>query len=132
MLSACSSGDDGTDSGGSNGGGNNGGGSNNVSIDVSLIPNIGDQTTRNGVLFIRIASGNTASSFVATESLCPHQGGQLVFKSGENLIECQLHFAQYELDGDTIQGPQGTTGNTRDLRLYATSVSGSTLTATTS
>ncbi len=132
MMSSCSSGDDGMeDTGGTgNGNGSGGGSSNTVNLNIADIPSVGDQKRVSSVLFIRIATGNSASSFVATEAVCPHQGGQLVFQSDENIIECQLHFAQYELDGDTVQGPQNSSGNTRDLKIYATTLSGSTLTAT--
>ncbi|EAQ51415.1 QcrA and Rieske domain-containing protein [Leeuwenhoekiella blandensis] len=136
MMSSCSSGDDagmetmgGSQSGS---GGNSGSSGTMVNLEISELPNVGDQKRVSNVLFIRIATGNDVSSFVATEAVCPHQGGQLVFQSEENVIECQLHFAQYEVDGDTVQGPQNSAGSTRDLRIYATSLDGNTLTATVS
>ena len=131
-LSACSSSDD---SGGStpNPPGNGGnGGSSSVTVSLSNLNNVGDQFTSNGVLFFRIGEGNTSSDFVATEALCPHQGGQLVWVEDEGYIECQLHFARYENDGDVIRGPQGVSGSTRTLRVYATSISGGNITATVS
>lgn len=131
VLAACSSDSGGSDSG-NNGGNGGGGGSNQVSISISDIPEIGDQKVQSGVLFIRIGEGSATSDFVATEAMCPHQGGQLVYKENEDIIECQLHFAQYEIDGDTVQGPQNTSGSTRDLKIYTTSISGGTLTATKS
>lgn len=103
-----------------------------VSIDISKIPNLGDQTTQNAVLFIRIGNDNTTASFVATESVCPHQGGVLVWKKDQNLIQCQLHFSEYSTNGSVIQGPQNTSGSTRNLNVYATSISGTTLTANVS
>ncbi|MBT8296433.1 MAG: Rieske (2Fe-2S) protein, partial [Gramella sp.] len=76
--------------------------------------------------------GNTSADFVATEAICPHQGGQLVWVEDEGYIECQLHFARYEDDGDVIRGPQGASGSTRDLKVYTTSISGGNITATVS
>lgn len=128
-LSACSSGDDG---GGTNNPPGNGGGPTTVSVSLSSMPDLGDQTTRNGVLFFRIGEGNTSSDFVATEAVCPHQGGQLVWVEDGGYIECQLHFSRYEDDGDVIRGPQGESGTTRDLNVYATSISGGNITATVS
>ncbi|CAL65073.1 ubiquinol-cytochrome c reductase iron-sulfur subunit [Christiangramia forsetii] len=131
-LTACSSGDD---SGGTttpppgNGGGNS---AETVSVNLSNLTNVGDQITSNGVLFFRIGAGNTPSDFVATEALCPHQGGALVWVEDGGYIECQLHFSRYEEDGDTIRGPQNSAGGTRDLEVYATAISGGNITATIS
>lgn len=135
LLASCSSSDDGMeDMGGNPGSGNNGGSSSGTMVNLAIedIPNVGDQKRVSGVLFIRIATGNSEDSFIATEAVCPHQGGQLVFKGAENIIECQLHFATYELDGDVTQGPQNSAGSTRDLKIYATTLNGTTLTATVS
>ena len=104
---------------------------NTVSGDFnSRIPNVGDQTTLNGVLFFRISAGNTTSSFVATEALCPHQSGQLVWLNNRNKIQCQLHQAEYTTSGTVSQGPQGSSGSTRTLKIYNTSITGNTITAT--
>ncbi len=126
-LSACSSSDDGGVTTNPPG---NGGGPNTVSVSLSSMADVGDQVTSSGVLFFRIGAGNTSADFVATEAICPHQGGQLVWVEDEGYIECQLHFARYENDGDVIRGPQGTSGSTRNLRVYSTNVSGGTITAT--
>lgn len=126
-MSACSSGDDG---GTTSPGGNNG--PDTVSVSLSSLAGVGDQVTKNGVLFFRIGEGNTSADFVATEAVCPHQGGQLVWVDAEGYIECQLHFARYEEDGDVIRGPQGTSGSTRDLKVYSTTISGGNIIATKS
>lgn len=129
-MSACSSGDDGgTTNPPGNGGGN---GEDTVSVSLTSLAEIGDQVTKNGVLFFRIGEGNTSADFVATEAVCPHQGGQLVWVEAEGYIECQLHFARYEEDGDVIRGPQGETGNTRDLEVYSTTISDGNIIATKS
>ncbi|MCM8568682.1 Rieske (2Fe-2S) protein [Gramella jeungdoensis] len=129
MLASCSSGDDG---GGTQPPGNGGNGSSTVSVSLSSLSDVGDQTSKSGVLFFRIAEGNTTSAFVATESVCPHQGGQLVWVENEGYIECQLHFSRYEQDGDTIRGPQNSAGSTRDLKVYSTTISDGNLIATVS
>ncbi len=104
---------------------------NNVSVDfTSSLANIGDQIKLNGVLFFRIAAGNTTSSFVATEALCPHQNGSLVWLNSQNKIQCQLHQAEYTSSGAVTQGPQSSPGGTRTLKIYSTSISGNIITAT--
>lgn len=129
MLASCSSGDDG---GGTPPPGNGGNGSSTVSVSLSSLANVGDQTTKSGVLFFRIGEGNSTSAFVATEAVCPHQGGQLVWEQENGYIECQLHFSRYESDGDTIRGPQNAAGSTRDLKVYPTTISNGNLIATVS
>ncbi|WP_316813932.1 ubiquinol-cytochrome c reductase iron-sulfur subunit [Pedobacter heparinus] len=108
-----------------------GGGGNTATVDLaSQLMAVGDQATANGVLFFRIATGNVPASIVATEASCPHQGGNLVWKQSDNKIQCQLHFSEYSNNGTVLQGPQGTTGNTRTLKIYTTALSGTKLTAT--
>ncbi|WP_028377197.1 ubiquinol-cytochrome c reductase iron-sulfur subunit [Leeuwenhoekiella sp. MAR_2009_132] len=128
LLAACSTGDD----GGSNVPDTNGGtGGNPVDVTVNLsdLATVGAQKTQNGVLFIRISEGETSASFVATESLCPHQGGRLLFQGSANLIECQLHAARFEVDGGIIRGPQNSSGSVRALKIYTTTINGSSITA---
>jgi cytochrome b6-f complex iron-sulfur subunit len=104
---------------------------NTVSIDIpSKLANVGDQTSMNGVLFFRMAAGNTPASFVATEALCPHQSGQLLWLNNQSKIQCQLHQAEYTSSGTVTQGPQNSSGSTRTLKIYATTISGNTITAT--
>jgi Rieske Fe-S protein len=103
-----------------------------VSVALSRMPNVGDQVTSGGVLFFRISVGMTASSFIATESVCPHQGGALVWKASNELIQCQLHFAEYNANGSVIQGPQNSSGSTRMLKVYAKIIEGENLVATVS
>lgn len=108
-----------------------GGSGSTASVDLATqLMAIGDQATANGVLFFRVAAGNVPASFVATESICPHQGGSLVWKQAQSRIQCQLHFSEYSTNGAILQGPQNSTGNTRTLKIYGTAVSGTTLTAT--
>ncbi|WP_316817452.1 ubiquinol-cytochrome c reductase iron-sulfur subunit [Pedobacter nyackensis] len=107
------------------------GGGSTATIDLATqLMTIGDQIIANGVLFFRIAAGNSTASIVATESICPHQGGNLVWKGASSKIQCQLHFSEYSSNGAVIQGPQNTTGTTRTLKVYSTALSGTKLTAT--
>lgn len=113
------------------GGGGGGGGGTTATVDLATqLMAVGDYATANGVLFFRIATGSVPASFVATEAVCPHQGGNLIWKQADNKIQCQLHFSEYSANGTVLQGPQNTTGNTRTLKIYATAISGTKLTAT--
>src|SRR4051812_21876950 len=102
-LSGCGKGGDGpeTQKPPTNPGGN---GSGKPTVDLSTqLLNIGDQVTTGGVLFFRTATGNTTSAIVATESVCPHQGGSLAWKQAISKIQCQLHFSEYTSGGAVTQ-----------------------------
>ncbi len=104
-------------------------GGSSVDLNTRLLA-VGDQFKVGTVLFVRIAAGNAATSFFATEATCPHQGGALQWKTDRNIVQCQLHFAEYRQDGTVIQGPQNSSGATRTLKLFPVTVTGTTLTAT--
>jgi Rieske Fe-S protein len=100
-------------------------------VDISSMANVGSQTTVNGVLFFRVAAGAAASSFVATEALCPHQGGTLTWQQNNNRIQCGTHQATYSAAG-AVTGNPNDGGATRALKIYAVTLTGTTLTATKS
>lgn len=109
-----------------------GGNGNKVSVNLTeRLLTVGSQYVTNSVLFIRIAEGNAASSFVATQAKCPHQGGNLNWRQADNRIQCESHASQYKTDGAVLKQPSdgGTTG---PLKVYAVAVSGNTLSATVS
>jgi len=130
-LSACGSKSD--DPAPGNGGGGGGGAvGTKVNIDLSTqLTTVGSFLATGGVLFIRTAAGNTTSSFVATQAACPHQGGALNWIQASNLIQCSLHASQYSSTGSVLRQPNDG-GSTSALKVYATSITGNTLTATIS
>jgi hypothetical protein len=105
---------------------------NKVTVNMATMPNVGDSTKANGVLFFRMTTGTTAASFVATEAICPHQGGNLNWLQNQSLIQCDLHAAQFSSGGGNTRGPN-TGGSVRALKIYALVVENNTsLTATVS
>lgn len=110
---------------------NGGGSTSSVNLSTSLL-NVGDQVIIGGgnVLVFRISTGNTPNSFVATEAICPHQGGGLSWIPGKQYIMCNIHSSEYDDTGKVLQGPQNSSGTTRALKIYATSITGTTLTVT--
>ena len=106
-----------------------GGTGNTVSAPLSSLSSIGSSTKVGAVLFFRIAAGDMPSSFVATEAICPHQGGGLNWVQNQNRIICNLHAAQYQASGVVISQPQGG-GATRALVIYTTTVTATSVVAT--
>lgn len=109
-------------------GGGLGGGTTGTKVNVDLstqLLSVGSFISSGGVLFVRLATGNTSSSFTATQATCPHQGGTLNWIQASNLIECALHASQYTPAGGIVRQPSDG-GTTAALKVYATSISGTT------
>ncbi|TCD12558.1 Rieske (2Fe-2S) protein [Pedobacter frigidisoli] len=102
-----------------------------ASVDLSTqILTVGASLVVKSILFIRTATGNAASSFSATQAICPHQGGALSFIQASNYIQCSLHAARYTTAGSILAQPSDG-GTTTALKVYPLTISGNTLTATT-
>lgn len=98
-----------------------------ASVDISSMTAIGSKATANGVLFFRIAAGTQASAFIATESVCTHEQGELIWLQNGSKIQCQNHGAEFNSAGMVTQGPA-----TRALKIYPVTLTGTILTATKS
>ncbi|MGM9474773.1 ubiquinol-cytochrome c reductase iron-sulfur subunit [Pedobacter sp. GSP4] len=102
-----------------------------ASVDLSTqILAVGASVVVSGILFIRTASGNTVTSFAATQAACPHQGGALSFIQASNYIQCALHSSRYTTTGSILAQPNDG-GTTSALKVYSLTVTGNTLTAIT-
>ncbi|WP_316734643.1 Rieske 2Fe-2S domain-containing protein [Pedobacter aquatilis] len=108
-------------------GGNPPAGGATVNLSTQLLT-VGASLVVSGILFIRTATGNAATSFAATQAVCPHQGGSLGFIQASNYIQCSLHSARYTTGGAILAQPNDG-GTTSALKVYALSINGSTLTA---
>jgi cytochrome b6-f complex iron-sulfur subunit len=114
--------------------GGGGGGTSGTKVNLDLatqLLSVGAFTVVNGVLFVRLATGNTTASFTATQATCPHQGGALNWVAASNLLQCALHSSQYSSAGAIIRQPNDG-GTTSSLKVYTLELSGNTLTATIS
>lgn len=126
-LSSC--GGKGDDAKPDNGGGTPG---TKVNVDLSTqLLTVGSFVSIGGVLFVRLAAGNATSSFTATQAICPHQGGALNWVQASNVIQCSLHASKYTPSGTVVAQPNDG-GTTTNLKVYSTSITGNTLTATIS
>jgi len=100
-----------------------------LSANLSDLSTIGTKVIVSGVAFFRIAEGNMASSFIATQSLCTHQNGDLNWIQSSNLIQCNAHLAQFNASGVNTRAPQGG-GSARNLKTFVVTVNATTVTAT--
>ncbi|HWV67346.1 Rieske (2Fe-2S) protein [Chitinophaga sp.] len=107
-----------------------GGGGGNAKLSLNLgndLTNVGDFKISNGVIIIRTAAGNSASSFTALSSTCTHQGCTVAtYNNSSKLIECNApcgHGSRYTTTGAVNTGPA-----TAALTAYTIKVDGNMLT----
>lgn len=101
-----------------------------VTVDLATqLLTVGSSYSNNGVLIVRLATGNATSSFVATQVSCPHEGATLNWVQSSNAIVCSLHSAQFTSTGAVTRQPIGG-GTVGALKTYGIAISGTTLTAT--
>lgn len=127
-FSACGKKSDSPEPSKPNGGGVPSGTTASVDLSTQLLT-VGASITVNSILFIRTATGNASTSFVATQAVCPHQGGALSFIQASNYIQCGLHSSRYTTSGSILAQPNDG-GTTSALKVYPLTVSGNSLTAT--
>ncbi len=91
----------------------------------TTLTNIGDSSTMNGIILVRIAAGNLASSFTAVQVRCTHEGAAINYNTGQSIFICPLHGSEFSQSGAVIMGPAFTA-----LQKYTVTINGSTLTVT--
>jgi len=97
-----------------------------VNVDLtSSIKNIGEQTVSNGIIIVRLAAGNTASSFTAVQVACTHEGNSINYNNSQSIFICPVHGGEFSKSGSLLQGPA-----TSSLKQYTVTVTGTTLTVT--
>jgi cytochrome b6-f complex iron-sulfur subunit len=89
----------------------------------SQLPDVGDSTIQSGVILVRIASGNTASSFTAVQVSCTHQGTAIAYNESQHRFICPAHGSEFSDSGSVLVGPA-----TLPLHEYTVSVDMNTLT----
>lgn len=101
-----------------------------VTVDLSTqLLAVGSSLSSNGILIIRLATGNAVSSFLATQVSCPHEGATLNWIQTNNFIQCSLHSARFSSTGSVLAQPTGG-GSVSALKIYGIAITGTTLTAT--
>ena len=110
MMQACSK-EDGTTPSNNTGNNNNNNNSNsgsNVILTLNLSSQllaINDFVLDKGVVVVRTASGNVATSFVAFSSACPHAGATINFVKSSSTFNCSAHGSNFSIDGSVTNGP---------------------------
>ena len=82
-----------------------------------------DFISSKGIIVVRIADGNLASSFVAFFNACTHEGAVVGYDANTNGFVCPRHGATFSISGAVTGAPAPTALTPRTV-----TVSGSTLT----
>jgi Rieske Fe-S protein len=82
-----------------------------------------DFISSKGIIVVRIADGNLASSFVAFFNACTHEGAAVEYDADTNGFICPRHFATFSISGAVTGAPAPA-----PLTARTVAVSGSTLT----
>ena len=91
----------------------------------SSLLNIGDSKVLNGVILVRIAAGNTATSFTAVQESCTHEGAAIGYNSAQSKFVCPNHGSQFSQTGQVTLGPAAS-----NLKTYTVTVNGTIATVT--
>jgi len=89
----------------------------------SKLTNIGDSAVSNGVIVVRLASGNVPASFTAVQVACTHQGTAIAYNQGEHRFICPAHGSEFSDNGQVLAGPAAL-----PLHEYTVAVDNATLT----
>lgn len=89
----------------------------------SELTTIGQSKTSSGVILVRIAAGNVASSFTAVQVACTHEQTSINYDTSKGIFICPQHFSQFSTSGSVLMGPAAIA-----LQKYTVSITGTTLT----
>ena len=113
MMAACSKEED-----------NGGGGSTpTLTIDLSSqLTNVGDFVAASGLIVVRLAAGNQASSFKAFSNVCPHEAGTISYNKTTTVFTCAKHGATFNQSGAVTTGPATSGMSTKTVTVTGTTL----------
>jgi Rieske Fe-S protein len=84
---------------------------------------INDFIAKDGIILIRLASGNVVGSFLAVSSVCPHAAATVEYNNTKSSFLCPAHGSTFSSDGSLVLGPA-----TKGLTKLLVEITGTTLT----
>ena len=98
----------------------------NFTIDLGTnLTSVGSSLVQGGVIVVRLATGNAASSFTAVAVACTHEGTAVNFNLANNQFVCPNHGSIFTSSGAVTLGPASSA-----LKKYSIAISGNTMTIT--
>lgn len=89
----------------------------------SELTTVGQNKVSNGIILVRIATGNVVSSFTAVQVACTHEGNSINYNTAQGIFICPAHGSEFNTSGGVLLGPAAT-----NLQKYTVSITGTTLT----
>jgi cytochrome b6-f complex iron-sulfur subunit len=89
----------------------------------SQLLNVGNSTVSNGVILVRIATGNAVTSFTAVQVACTHQGAAIGYNDSQGIFICPRHGSEFSKTGAVVLGPAAS-----PLQQYTVAIDTTTLT----
>ena len=114
-LNSCSKDETNNGTGGTNG--------NKLTLDLTNVAYSALSTVGGSVIVQGIIVANTASGYVALDSICTHQGCAISYSSTANNFPCPCHGSVFSATGSVVTGPAVTA-----LKSHTVNISGNTLT----
>jgi cytochrome b6-f complex iron-sulfur subunit len=71
----------------------------------SQLTSVGDSMVSNGVIIVRIATGNAAASFTAVQVACTHEGAAINYNESQGIFICPRHGSEFSKTGAVVLGP---------------------------
>jgi len=89
----------------------------------SQLINVGDSTVSNGVIVVRIGTGNAVASFTAVQVACTHEGAAINYNESQGIFICPRHGSEFSKTGAVVLGPASS-----PLHQYTVTIDTATLT----
>jgi Rieske Fe-S protein len=110
----------------SSGGGSNTGTTANFTIDLGTsLLTVGSSLVQSGVIVVRTATGNTATSFTAVQVNCTHEGTSINYNASQGIFICPNHGSTFTKTGVVTLGPASS-----NLKSYNVAINGNIMTVT--
>ncbi|MES2329539.1 MAG: Rieske (2Fe-2S) protein [Bacteroidota bacterium] len=110
----------------SNGNGSIGGVNANFTVDLATnLTTVGSSVVSNGVIIVRLATGNVPASFTAVQVACTHEGTSIAYNSSAGKFICPNHGSTFTTTGAVTLGPA-----TSNLKTYNIAIAGNIMTVT--
>lgn len=92
-----------------------------VNLSAQLMA-VNDFILDNGVIVVRIATGNLTSSFVAFSSACPHAGANINYVKTSNSFNCSAHGSNFSISGSVTNGPASSSLEKKTIEIVGNSL----------
>ena len=92
-----------------------------INLSTSLLT-VGSSLVQDGVIVVRLSTGNTVTSFTAVQVACTHEGTAINFNSGSGDFVCPNHGSRFSTSGNVTLGPAASALKKYNMVIIGTSM----------